>query len=508
MSKHTAPLFLLTRTALAFTLGAAVSTLGCGSEGNAERAVDAARPRAGAARDVTFEVATRERAVIAPADLHRERAAGTVAALEGAASGELISGRGYGGAGWDAAMTVTTDAAGNAVIAGWFEDKIDLGDACKLTTSDGYIYSSFVAKMTATGCAWAAAIDSDTAITWDVTVDTTGDGSVYVAGDFYDQLYFAAEDEKIVPAGENSYDGFLVKYSASGVRSWARRVGGAGDDTMYSVAMLAGQPVGTGFFQDTMVQNAGDQGAALASAGGTDAYVARFGAANGAVSWNTAIGGEASEEGLAIATNGFNKIVLAAAFRSETLSVGGATLTNAGGFDILLASLDATGKTTWAQSFGGPQRDAPLDVNIDPATGDIGMVGYFEGSIDIGDTLAGGASLSTFLSRHDNLGAPVWSTAVSGGGALGNSIALGTGGAMVVASSGAGTVTLSKFQWDDVAGTANQSWTNVVGAGGAALSPQVVAHGDQLFVSGSFAGSVSEAGVAAGFDAMLLCYKL
>ena len=180
-------------------------------------------------------------------------------------------------------------------------------------------------------------------------------------------------------------DGYIGEYS-NGVAGWVQMITGPGDDKFLAMAPGASSTVwGGGWFEPTATFN----GAALASAGSRDLFMAQFNVFTGAVMAMKQWGGPGREEisgGGAASVDG-SKVVLSGFFDgTSTLNFGGSAqpLTGThGGLDAWVAMFDANMNGIWAESFGGSGDDRDNNVVMDSA-GDVYMTGTFTTAITIG----------------------------------------------------------------------------------------------------------------------------
>lgn len=88
-----------------------------------------------------------------------------------------------------------------------------------------------------------------------------------------------------------------------------------------------------------------------------------------------------------------------------------APLTSAGDFDIFLAKLDPnTGDAIWAQRFGDAAEEQLWGLDINPATNEIAISGYFQGNLDLGGgAVLGAGDYDGFVAKYDAAGNHLWS---------------------------------------------------------------------------------------------------
>jgi hypothetical protein len=149
-------------------------------------------------------------------------------------------------------------------------------------------------------------------------------------------------------------------------------------------------------------------GGPLSSVGSYDGYVATY-SAQGTPLWSRRVGGTQSDEGLGVALDGGNNVILTGSFQG-TANVGGGNLTSAGNRDVFLAKYAAaSGAHLWSQRFGGSSLERINAVAVDGA-GNIALVGYFVGTTNFGGgPLTAWAFEDIIVAKYTAAGAPVWS---------------------------------------------------------------------------------------------------
>jgi len=143
------------------------------------------------------------------------------------------------------------------------------------------------------------------------------------------------------------------------------------------------------------------------SAGGFDVLVAKLDA-NGNHLWSKRYGDAAEQQvhGVALAASG--NLIVTGGFSGE-LNFGGGTLTSAGADDVFVAALDASGAHLWSKPFGAVADQRGSRVTTDSQDNVI-VTGSFAGSTDFG----GGALTSiggddVFLVKLAESGNHIWS---------------------------------------------------------------------------------------------------
>ena len=196
------------------------------------------------------------------------------------ATGQFVWAAGLGGGGADTLGGLDIDPWGNIVIAGGFEQTVDLdpGDDQYLLTAVG-AEDAFVTKLSpAGGLIWARAFagaGAERAV--DVAVDENG--NVYSTGPFDGGVDFDPGFATDVLTSVGGSDVFVAKLDGLGNHVLARSVGGEGSDESSAIAVDAfGQPTITGWFGTEPAKLADfDPGPGqflLESAGSDDFFVA------------------------------------------------------------------------------------------------------------------------------------------------------------------------------------------------------------------------------------------
>ena len=199
-------------------------------------------------------------------------------------------------------------------------------------------------------------------------------------------------------------DGFVMQVnSLQGYRQYLTTFGGTGDDQGTSIAYgldsnnsnLPPLLFVGGSFEDTVDFSGGAGTGDLTSAGGSDAFVARYNASTGALDWVRSAGstGNDATNALAVAFHG----VAAAGSYTGTVNFAGPSgtfdLNDAGQGSAFLWSLDANGNLVYARGMGGSQPTQALGVAIG-LTGYTFVGGQFQGTADFNQGFGGTAPMT------------------------------------------------------------------------------------------------------------------
>lgn len=206
--------------------------------------------------------------------------------------------------------------------------------------------------------------------------------------------------------------------------TWVRADGGADDDVAHDVGYRSdGSSVVVGSFEGSAVFGAGESWeTTLTAAGGSDAYVARYGA-DGALIAVKRFGGLVDDAAFGVAALADDGYLVVGTFAGEVIFGEGetneTTLRAAGGTDGFLARYASNGRLAWVRGIGGTLADRCLDVIV--AAPDVHVVaGSFSGTIVLGVGEAGETELDSaglgdaLLAAYDADGNLQW--AADGGG--------------------------------------------------------------------------------------------
>lgn len=148
-------------------------------------------------------------------------------------------------------------------------------------------------------------------------------------------------------------------------------------------------------------------GGPLVSAGGNDVFVVKLNASGSHV-WSKRFGDSDQQIARGVAVDSAGNVFVTGIF-STTIDFGAGLLTSAGANDVFLAKLDPSGGPLWSKRFGGASNQDTRSIAVDSA-GNVVVAGGFGGTIDFGGgplTSAGAGDL--FVAKLDAGGGYVWS---------------------------------------------------------------------------------------------------
>ena len=304
-------------------------------------------------------------------------------------SGSLIWALGLGGSSSEEGTAVYASGTGNVYVAGFFSG------TCDFDPGSG----TFNLSPTGGSDVFLACYDAQGALVWARNIGGPGDdkcrdlspgpnGNMLLTGSFSDSVDFdpGAGTAWITSAGYE--DVFFSCFDPSGNYRWARRIGNSNSfgDEGYSVAtdpngniLLAGRFSGTADFDP------GNGTALLSASGNYDAFVAKYDT-GGNYLWSKKVGGNTLDRAYRVATDLSGNVYAGGYFEGTAdfdPGPGVNTLTAAGGQDIFVLKLDASGNHLWAFPIGssGSLSEDCFGLTADNASG-IYVSGIFAGQAD------------------------------------------------------------------------------------------------------------------------------
>ena len=328
-------------------------------------------------------------------------------------TGNCLWARRIGGTnGSDATLSLATDAQGNVYVGGFFFGNMTVGPFALTGQPGSFEYDLMVVKYDSNGTPqWAVSAggpESEQAGALAVRGNT-----VYVGGYFRSPSVRFGNAATLTHTGTNA-DGFLAALdAATGQWRWATRVGGTDSDILSNVSVgPQGELYASGYFQSAV-----DFGSTtLTSLGDTDAFLARFDPATGAVQWARQVGGAGADYLNKSTTDADGNLYVTGTFYSPTLTFAGTgvsfTAPPLGGNGLVLAKYSPAGQLLWAvppstifsQTYGN-------GVGVD-RQGNVFVGGTFVGVVRFGtNELRSTATSNAFVAKFDAAGRALWGRA-------------------------------------------------------------------------------------------------
>jgi hypothetical protein len=371
----------------------------------------------------------------------------------------------------DEGRAVAIGTFGDVLVASWFAGPTDFDPSSDVTARPSFGQQDLaVASYSLTAeFRWVytfggAAADIPVAIT------ATGDGGAVVVG--YSAGGGTCGGRTLV--GFGGRDIIVLKLSSAGTCEWGHVIGSDQDDEANAVAIEAGGTVLiAGAFRGTVDFDPGAEARLLVSRGGSDAFLARFGA-DGAFLDVVQGGGLGEDAFTAVAPAQGGEITVAGSFTGVATFGSGLSpviLQAQSGTDGVLARYTALFGLRWADLFAATG-DVRLAGVVNEPDGSIVLYGSFSGSLDA-DPGTGAVLLQSeggndlFIGRYDG-GSGVWSSMARRIGGIGDL------GATALVRSPSGNLTMAGWfqqsvDFDPGAGASVVTARGTAGAGDAFL---------------------------------------
>ena len=341
------------------------------------------------------------------------------------ADGSLLWARQFGGEGNECGLGIAVHTDGTIYITGYYEDGALFGarGANRATLGSAGGTDIFVARyFSFAELSWVKPAGGEKDDMGN-DVKVLADASCVVTGSYQDAAIFGDNESRrtLLQAVQTKQDeetpnedAFLARFNSFGFLEWAVGSGGAGADRGNAVAvvdkdnfLMTGVFQGTGRFGANTVYTQ-----FVNSAGGDDAYVARFDSL-GHLQWVRRAGGSGEDGAKDIARLDNGEFMLtgifsgSAVFDPEFNKV--VRPISRGVTDIFVARYTSTGHLHWLQTAGGTGADTAWAIASDPATASTRLAGQFELSAQFGRNGMNEANLvsqgltDAFVARYDEV---------------------------------------------------------------------------------------------------------
>jgi hypothetical protein len=193
----------------------------------------------------------------------------------------------------------------------------------------------------------------------------------------------------------------------SNTNQWAQGFGGTGSDFGNAVAVDASGNIWmAGAFQGTIVIG----GNTLTNAGARDIVLAKFDSA-GTLTWVKRFGSTGDELVRCMVVDASGNVYLGGSFTGQG-NFGGASVTSAGGFDAFVAKYSSLGAFVWSKTYGSTANDVIYGIALDQAQTGVLATGLFSGTVAFTPVITYSSYLgsedSVMLKYLASDGTPLW----------------------------------------------------------------------------------------------------
>ena len=190
-------------------------------------------------------------------------------------SGIVQWARNANGANDDIATALGTDASGNIYLTGTFASTTLLFNTATLTNTGGN-YDAFAAKYnTSGGVVWAKSIATGTTSNYTYSLALDDTANLIIAGNFGSGS-ITFGTSTITNSNTGYYDLFIAKYNSSGTSLWANTTGAGGSNANGVATDQSGDIYLTGAFSDSAFYFGSNELLNAVHTGSTDMFLAKY----------------------------------------------------------------------------------------------------------------------------------------------------------------------------------------------------------------------------------------
>lgn len=246
-------------------------------------------------------------------------------------------------------------------------------------------------------------------------------GNIYLTGYFSGTVDFDPGPSVLNLTASGMRDVFFSKYDPLGNLLWAKRLGGPQDDEGKGICVDdSGFVYITGTFSYVGDFDPGPSSYNLTSAGGVDAFVARYDP-SGNYKFALRFGSSNNEIVAGLVLDKTSDIIVAGDFWTTVdfdPSTNYAYMTSNGNQDIFLASYNKFGAYKWSKKIGTIGSEFAYEITQDNSS-NIYIAGEFSSGLDMDpgpstSTLAANGGYDVYFAKYDSLGNYYWAKNLGG----------------------------------------------------------------------------------------------
>lgn len=317
----------------------------------------------------------------------------------------------YGGNAYDDFYGCTIDKNGNVYVSGstTSTNSISTVGAHQVTFAGGS-NDAYLVKFNNNGVRQWATYYGDNGDDQSPTCVNDPMGNIYLAGFSSSTVSIATVGSHQTSHGGGTYDGFLVKFNANGVRQWGTYYGGNAFDVPQYVHYDT-LDIGRGLYligNSASTNSIASLGAYQSiNNGSDDAFVVRFDT-SGTRLWGTYFGGIGNEGGYSATTDNTNIYLVGLTQSSSSIATAGVLQTTFGSGmgDGYIAKFSKLGVLQWSTYFGNTGYDNCLGTAMDKfgnlfvvgTTSSLGMT-----TVGANQTVYGGGPHDGFSTKFNQL---------------------------------------------------------------------------------------------------------
>jgi hypothetical protein len=265
-------------------------------------------------------------------------------------------------------------------------------------------------------------------------------GNFYVAGVYLSNPVTIFDTDNETPfvdlAISGTADVYIVKYNASGVPQWVRKIGGGSVNSPVTISVDPnGNVYTTGTFDSNPITvfNTDNSTAftTIATTGQDDVFIVKHDT-SGTPLWARKVGGTLAESAGGLSVDSSGNVYISGSYASATFRVFNtdnttnfATLANSGTAtnDVFVVKYNTSGTPQWVRKIAGTSSDTAAGVSVD-SSGNVYVGGSYSSSpVTIFNTdnttsfttlSRTGTQRNVFLVKYDTSGTPLWARKIAG----------------------------------------------------------------------------------------------
>jgi hypothetical protein len=320
-------------------------------------------------------------------------------------------------------------------------------------------------------------------------------GNIYITGSFDDNdLYIYGDDNTMSVSNNANSDVFIVKINSNENVVWLQNPNGSGNEVGIDIVCDGTDLYVTGTYENTLFLSGGNT---ETSVNGTDTFIARYDL-NGNYVWSQSISGTNTQYATAIDESGGQLFVCGATYSNITF-IGSPDITDSSiGFkDYWVAGFSKTdGQVNWAKLSEGPATEEARGITAD--SGSVFITGqHYWMTVDSNSISSNGLS-DCFVIEYDLSGnlTNYWSEGGSGWDG-GNDLVIDSDGELFVTGSFSGTVTFGGTETVTAVGSVDVflikydpvgalDWLSTIVSSGLVLSNTLAVNANQRLVGAGY----------------------
>jgi len=224
-------------------------------------------------------------------------------------AGNLIWGTYYGGNSNDYSAGIAVDTFGDIYLTGNTFSTTGIATTGAYQTVNSGAYDAFLAKFNSSGQRQWGTYLGGTGADYGQGLTCDDLGNVYLIGTTTSNAGITSAGSYQSSYGGGGSDGYLAKFSGSGILAWSTYYGGAADDASSCIHRASNGAIYISGVSTSTTNISTPGSIQPAFAGGEDIYLSRF-TPNGMLEWGSYIGGPDSEMGYSISSDNNTNLYL------------------------------------------------------------------------------------------------------------------------------------------------------------------------------------------------------